>query len=874
MAAARAQEFRKLQVYVDPVNGSDSLALARNPTGAGTPQVFQTHAGDPFAITGELQHVPYAFKTVTAALNWLNSLPVSGAQPYSNPTTQLTLDQAIVHCLPGLYGPKQAPPPNDEQFDVASGLPWNGETFPLNIPARVSIQGTSALDTIFDARGGVGPIFKFRPLDFAGSLAGEIWNRSFVDSVAMRGCRAEQSAVPGHGAAVFIDAHSNSSLHFQATVSNCFIYGNDVGIAVRNSVPDPESSARPRILMNTIAWKSIGIYAEDGATPMALNNLIDPIRPVATVSTPFPSWLVNIAPGAALAPSCFEGLGDVHVAGFTACVAGLRNYNAYHTGLVNTGANYPAWIQSLPPALSLTVPPVVDLAPIVGAWPPTGRYGRAAIFVADTVEQFSPFAGTKAGLHDLRLAPMVHDAAPLVTDPNLLTFYPNPMVNQGISSGYGHPSVAPYSAREDAAHFTDDLASFTPWDWDCEGVGNPREASRSMCNPQQFFPEPFVCAGRVDLGADEMGELIVAGYYDGTRILSAPHHFDTSQYPANAANLGSSRALYLNVHCGTPLDLTLYPGPQYNFRTDAAPITAPEVHPKSDPEWFAQLGETKNPFTFQAAPYGFTEGKHVNLPGTPVTKRAALTNTDLPTGVVYPPGANPYPHFLRNRLCDFSPHLADDIQTGSDLVNRKVDYAEYLDFTVWFVPAGGWVTDAFKPNAWYSAGPLDYRPDVNDNKFLYGDRSVLTLKHLRSGTIAPPLVVANEDLQTLFPKSFLFRNPTHPILVWEPFPFTYSIGVQGWGTGTTTVPPAFSNMSWYGIRFNLELFDPDNPFWVPNDTEKDFRNNVQTFLSVNSLVAEPPAPPLESRSAPAVFVEFEQQMMRSLLGDLRRRGQR
>jgi hypothetical protein len=81
-------------------------------------------------------------------------------------------------------------------------------------------------------------------------------------------------------------------------------------------------------------------------------------------------------------------------------------------------------------------------------------------------------------------------------------------------------------------------------------------------------------------------------------------------------------------------------------------------------------------------------------------------------------------------------------------------------------------------------------------------------------------------------------------------------------------------MSWYGIRFNLELFDPDNPFWVPNDTEKDFRNNVQTFLSVNSLVAEPPAPPLESRSAPAVFVEFEQQMMRSLLGDLRRRGQR
>src|SRR5690606_33532817 len=135
----------------------------------------------------------------------------------------------VIHCLPGLYGPKKEP---GVEHDPLSGLPWNGETFPLSVPGRVSIQGTSALDTIFDARG-YDPdirtalnqnIFFFGEAVSTGDPE-EDFHRTFIDSIAMRGCR-------------FLGAQSGSAIRIdyeapvKVRISNCFIYGNDVGVAL------------------------------------------------------------------------------------------------------------------------------------------------------------------------------------------------------------------------------------------------------------------------------------------------------------------------------------------------------------------------------------------------------------------------------------------------------------------------------------------------------------------------------------------------------------------------------------------------------------------------------------------------------------------
>ncbi len=151
-------------MYVDPHYGDDALAAAQNPSPNGPSTLrgvpLQEHPNT-FArgnlCSGYLQHAPYSFLTVTAALAWIRAeFPNPGPYgdrrlPWTNPTTDLTIDYIVIHCLPGLYGPK--PIADEDDFDPDSGLPWNGETFPLNLLPRVSIQGSSALDTIFDARG-------------------------------------------------------------------------------------------------------------------------------------------------------------------------------------------------------------------------------------------------------------------------------------------------------------------------------------------------------------------------------------------------------------------------------------------------------------------------------------------------------------------------------------------------------------------------------------------------------------------------------------------------------------------------------------------------------------------------------------------------
>lgn len=806
---------RVFHLDVDPIHGDDTLAMALNPRGTGSFRPLQVHPASPALIRGELQQAAYSFRTVTAAIAWVNSLASGGGPPlpWTNAATAQTIRHVVIHCRPGLYGPRRFDAPsNEEDFDAASGLPWNGETFPIHLPGRVSIQGTSALDTIFDARNyrldvaGGRNLFWFQ---LTGTEPETAFDESFIDSIAMRGCRyAEQTP---DGAALVV--YGNASI--KPSVSNCFIYGNDVGIAIKSSPNNPTSvPLRPRIVANTIAWNQIGIINLDAqfggvgiGMPFILDNLIDPIRPTQAV----PTYLTGIGGGSGQPPSCFEG---ISAAELTASVTGtgacshVANFNGYHDGLRNLGTSWP-YGSTVPRPGPVLPPPVQDLAPVLGPWPSPAR---AEVFIADLCRLWGPSVGP----HDLRLSPMVrrwdHVAA------QSQTYSPNPVVNLGISTRGGPVSTINGTgllAIHEPGMPNDDQARFTAWDWDCEGFGNPREARRT-CGYGGHFAEPWVCAGFVDLGADEMGELIGGGFLDSTRIFTWQH----STIAGNTVGiLGAPYLYFFNVVCAAG-DEGTYLGPQFNLRTDPGPFVAP--HPTGTPHWYAQLGGWHNPFAPAVlAPYGYTDGKHTIGPGD-VTRRHALT-----LAANMPPGASPFPHFVRSRTCDVGPHLADDILPNPIADQRKVDYAEYV-FQLWPGAPSNLIEDAFQANPWCNAQPGDVRPDVNDNGFLYGDRTPSTTKHLKSGTISPPMVVANDPLQASFPKSYLFRNLAHPIGYWQPSPYTYTVSPSGIAIPPSTVP-YIAGMEYYGVRVNLEMYDPDSQYWSQLGSPV---NNVQTFLIV------------------------------------------
>jgi hypothetical protein len=146
-------------VYVDPIRGDDTRAFQNNPGGTFANQLpLDPHFDSANTIRGLIQHAPYAFRTLTrtpmtgntGALYYIAT--VFGSIPWTNPAPSAKrVSWVVIHCLPGIYAPKLNPmgPP---EIDPRSGLPINEEVFPVSIGNRISLQGTSALDTIFDAR--------------------------------------------------------------------------------------------------------------------------------------------------------------------------------------------------------------------------------------------------------------------------------------------------------------------------------------------------------------------------------------------------------------------------------------------------------------------------------------------------------------------------------------------------------------------------------------------------------------------------------------------------------------------------------------------------------------------------------------------------
>jgi len=250
-------------IYVDPLYGDDELAGNQVPIMYVNSQAYsvpvfnpQPNMREPLSVHPatvgnapwlHLQHAPYSFRTLGAAQRWWRGF---GLLPYTPVGGGATVERVIYHCLPGLYGPIGVLPAIDEK----SGLPFNGETFPLDLQDRECIQGTSALDTIFDARLTGTIVFYIRGIQ---ASTPEHYSKSFIDSVTIRGAREKQTGHPS-GSGIAIGGGTSDRL----IVSNCFITDNNVGIAIDGSDPSQQNPSEhsPIIVNNTIAWNQIGIW--------------------------------------------------------------------------------------------------------------------------------------------------------------------------------------------------------------------------------------------------------------------------------------------------------------------------------------------------------------------------------------------------------------------------------------------------------------------------------------------------------------------------------------------------------------------------------------------------------------------------------------
>jgi hypothetical protein len=267
-----------IHLWVDPRYGSDVLAFTYNPL-PGSPTQFcgsglrAAHPLDEFDPTSGLPllHAPMPFRTVTRALQYLSFVQgPNGEAPFSPVASPYSSAYVIIHCLPGLYQDSAFGNPN--YVDPHNGLRPNGETFPILLPNRVSIQGASALNTIFEPLLGVGPVFEFGSASWntgkASTDSGSAW--SYIDSITISG------TIRGPGGAPAITGQNQSAILVQGdhgpvflNVSNCFIYCNGVGVLVDSvGVPTEAQKHQINLIHDTFAWNLIGVWNGQLAAPI------------------------------------------------------------------------------------------------------------------------------------------------------------------------------------------------------------------------------------------------------------------------------------------------------------------------------------------------------------------------------------------------------------------------------------------------------------------------------------------------------------------------------------------------------------------------------------------------------------------------------
>jgi hypothetical protein len=855
---------------VDPLHGDNNHALARNPvSGApspGRPRALSLHpdfgeALDPHPISGVLQHAPFPFRTLTEA-----GAPGQGAIAYArqfvrasnggqmwsnfintatNPKT-VYISHVVIHCLPGLYGPFSlgVPPP---RIDPQSGLPFNGEIWPAELLDGMSIQGTSALDTIFDGRGLGSHILGVR------GDPGAATNRHFIDSVTIRNA-GYIPGLAGTGAGIWIYPAQPPLARGGARISitNCFIVANTIGVAVDSSVGPTGITHEPQfpvIVNNTFGWNFIGLWSGNTRAappfpPAVSENHVTLINNVFDSGDPYGS----VPPGAG---SGFEGISgpekQVVQRGTTQLAPPGIDFNAWedanlaqprHVNRGPAAPNIPEWPITLPGAGAFTGPRVSITPFTLGGLVTAARAGQ--LFVNDVLRVALGGIGLDYSPHDFRLAPVA------TVDGGGA---PNPLVNQGIDSG-GPLNAFPILMGDSAAlglvqapglvngsegpMCTGQPLPFTRidgWDYDTEGFGNPRIQIRAGFGVGTN-------EGIIDLGADEMGRLIIGGYLNGTRIFSP--------VPPGTTVAASHEAVYFfdlpALNNSLRPETNIYDADVFtNWWTHKQ---APGMGP---PDLEDQL---------------YTEALAGVRPGGTRSERYF----DINATRMFAPDLR-YDSFSRSLDCDFSPHLAPDPHP-------------FWGLWMSIPPAPDFFGDIYGCNPWFNHSDAPSTAPVNpkrrrDNPALFHNVCGTGSTSWGTGFSGPMYVLdATINPPGTYPPGTGFGNRwTLPATTtFGPYtpcsgasPTQYSVNGAGLGDAGTGCPDVIPYVGAAFVdstaRFNCEV--------IVNGVSA---SNLQTFLGIRFVVVIPPGsdqraarPPSTVRETMRLNREQMQALIRSRL---------
>jgi hypothetical protein len=369
----------------------------------------------------------------------------------------------------------------------------------------------------------------------------------------------------------------------------------------------------PIICNNTFVDNEVGIWAGQ----LFVDPLFPPIGAYPNTHAPF--ILNNVFVGGS---SAFEGIvaGNLLVARMDDVpLATPLDFNAWVVGHANLGfiPAYPHWTNSFV-TTGFAIPPV----------PPSPRVdltGLASLFVQDLLNNTTAIVPPPP--HDLRLSPTVGTTS--TPEPgNNSPLIPNPLIGAGINRAFPNfPGGAPALANQNGTGFDDapglplgaEESPIHGWDNDCEGFGNNRLLPRSG------IPNPSAQFGTIDIGADQCGGLIIAGYIPSTRMFAAW---------TPGTGTGNNRVLYVDQANQTGLKR-----PNSNWIAGLEPWVANvQMAPATLP----------SPYVASALSY-YTPGREYPSSPAPIwTIRRFL----------YAFGwAGP---FMRNLACDFSPSLLWD----------------------------------------------------------------------------------------------------------------------------------------------------------------------------------------------------------------------
>ncbi|MBK8975138.1 MAG: hypothetical protein IPM29_04385 [Planctomycetes bacterium] len=781
-------------VYVDPIYGDNLLATQFNPSNtarpsnvpllAGSIRISMRRASDGSRASCNTRHTPFRTLTTPAgsgivfgAIDWIEqtigALPRNGAGP-----TGYTIDHVIVHRLPGLYGPRSSQP-----IDPQSGSAFNGEQFPIVIARhRVSLQGTSALDTIFDARGQSTHILELR------QDVQSLTNHDFVDGITFRNAatRSAPPFTPGSGAAIWIRGTRvpEMMIPVSTAITNCFFQGNAVGIAIdATAVVEPMlglwANHRIRVFNNTFAWNVIGVWQ---------GNTGDTVPAPSVLSSVFANNIFDVGSpnGFPAGASAFEGIDtfqrEVTMHG-TNPVSRL-DFNAFpdeRTGAgvpvwFNNGATIGPWQTAWPTFNTLETPARVDLT--VFAQQPR------VLFIADALRLGGSGVTSE---HDLRLCPNVSTAIDRTT-PSPTAF--NPCIDRGIDAdpnlrpGFGWGTIVFGNVT---SVLLEDLGlppgseevPITGWDVDAEGFGNPRSV------PDSDLPYPQDQRGFVDLGADECDDLIVAGFVPGTRLFTL----------TPVAPIRDHTRIFFFGEIGT-----VAPRPVFNSIVGGV-ATLGMIF-----DWYPHA---TNPDPSEATLGNFTDTLAWGAALQQPPLRADQINAGIP----------PRRHIPRNLRCDFSPHLITDFHPlwGNPLFD---------DLWLWTSKYG----DGYACNPWYVNDPQDMnvppqpQPDrtpnmLLDNQCLFFNRNQLPhTTYFASTTNQLPdfTFVASGHMNP--PGSFLQATPDSTWLV-------QALGVGAFGPfGTCALPDLYFGPFCYN---DLPSGCPDSVIDIPNEHGLGRRFNLE-----------------------------------------------